>query len=190
MKTFFYAFLLLFFSTALHAQMITGVWKGKIANGIRSQKLELKLVQKGDSIVGTSYYYESATNYRRYSVKGYFNSQTNEVIWWDDVLIEQVVPGFRVLSPNEIPLLTEADFNCPGEGIMKLDGKAVSKENEKAKGEVHLDKVGQPQFNDEWNWVIENYTFGANDPEIIDSIAKLHQPVQEPVVTAGPPLKP
>lgn len=189
MKTFFYAFLLLFFPTALHAQMITGVWKGKIGNGIRSQKLELKLVQKGDSIVGTSYYYESANNYRRYSVKGYFNSQTNEVVWWDDVLIEQAVPGFRVLSPNEIPLLMEADFNCPGEGIMKLDGNAVSKEDDKSKGEVHLDKVDQTQFNDEWNWVIENYTVGANDPEIIDSIAKLHQPVREPVVTAAlPPI--
>ncbi|HMP87625.1 MAG TPA: hypothetical protein PKE63_10135, partial [Lacibacter sp.] len=41
------------------AQMITGVWKGKIGNGLRAQRVELKLVQKGDSLVGTSYYYES-----------------------------------------------------------------------------------------------------------------------------------
>lgn len=186
MKTLFFSFLILFFTTALHAQMITGVWKGKVGSGIKAQKVELKLVQKGDSILGTSYYYESANNYRRYSVKGYFNQQTNEVIWWDDVLVEQVLPGFRVLSPNEIPLLLEADFNCPGGGIMKLDGKAVTKDETKSKGEVHLDKVEQTQFNDEWNWVIENYTVGANDPEIIDSIAQLHQPVREPVLTAAP----
>jgi hypothetical protein len=186
MKTLFFSLFLLFLSAVLHAQMITGVWKGKVGSGIKAQKVELKLVQKGDSIAGTSYYYESVNNYRRYSIKGYFNQQTNEVVWWDDVLIEQVVPGFRVLSPNEIPLLAEADFNCPGDGIMKLDGKAVTKDENKTKGELHLDKVEQTQFNDEWNWVIENYTAGANDPEIIDSIAQLHQPVREPVVTAAP----
>ena len=186
MKTLFFSFVFLLLATVIHAQMITGVWKGKVGSGIRAQKVELKLVQKGDSILGTSYYYESANNYRRYSVKGYFNQQTNEVVWWDDVLVEQVLPGFRVLSPNEIPLLLEADFNCPGGGIMKLDGKAVTREEIKSKGEVHLDKVDQTQFNDEWNWVISNYTVGANDPEIIDSIAQLHQPVREPVVTAAP----
>ncbi len=170
----------------MQAQMITGVWKGKIGTGLRSQKMEVKLVQKGDSIAGTSYYYENSNHYRRYSVKGYFNQQTNEVVWWDDVLLEQVIPGFRVLSPNEIPLLMEADFNCPGGGIMKLDGKAVHKADNKNKGELHLDKVEQTQFDDEWNWVIENYTVGANNPEIIDSIAQLHKPVTEPAVTPAP----
>lgn len=174
---------------AVQAQMITGVWKGKIGNGLRAQKMEVKLVQKGDSIAGTSYYYENSNHYRRYSVKGYFNQQTNEVVWWDDVLLEQVIPGFRVLSPNETPLLMEADFNCPGGGIMKLDGKAVHKADSKNKGEIHLDKVEETQFDDEWNWVIENYTVGANNPEIIDSIAQLHQPVKEPVVnTASVPI--
>ncbi|WP_407526066.1 hypothetical protein PDL71_04755 [Lacibacter sp. MH-610] len=186
MKTIFISLCLLMCNIAMQAQMITGVWKGKIGTGLRSQKMEVKLVQKGDSIAGTSYYYENSNHYRRYSVKGYFNQQTNEVVWWDDVLLEQVIPGFRVLSPNETPLLMEADFNCPGGGIMKLDGKAVHKANTKSKGELHLDKVEQTQFDDEWNWVIENYTVGANNPEIIDSIAQLHQPVKEPVVTAAP----
>jgi hypothetical protein len=183
MKTIFFSLLLLFVLNGLHAQMITGVWRGKIGNGIKPQKLELKLIQKGDSIAGTSYYYESENNYRRYNVKGFFNQQTNEVVWWDDELIEQVVPGFRVLSPNEIPLLMEADFNCPGDGTMKLDGKAVTKEENKNKGDVLLEKINQPLFTDEWIWVINNYTFGANDPEIIDSIATLHKPVRKSIVT-------
>jgi hypothetical protein len=140
-------------------------------------------VQNGDSIAGTSYYYENENNYRRYNVKGYFDQETNEVVWWDDELIEQVVPGFRVLSPNEIPLLMEADFNCPGDGTMKLDGKAVSKEENRNKGDVHLEKIEQPLFADEWNWVINNYTVGANDPGIIDSIAALHKPIREPIAT-------
>jgi hypothetical protein len=169
--------------------MITGVWKGKVGSGMKPAKLELKLVQRGDSLFGTSYYYESAANYRRYAVKGYFNQQTNEVIWWDDELLEEKTPRVRVLSPGEIPLLMEADFNCPGGGVMMLDGKAVSKEENKNKGEVHLDKVEQPIFDDEWNWVIENYTVGTNDPEIIDSIAHLNKTgAKEPVVVTTPPV--
>jgi len=38
-------------------------------------KDELKLIKKGDSLVGTSYYYESKNNYRRYTVKGYFDER-------------------------------------------------------------------------------------------------------------------
>lgn len=167
--------------------MITGVWKGKVGSNIKPTKLELKLVQRGDSLFGTSYYYESANNYRRFSVKGYLNQQTNEVVWWDDELIEHATTIGRILTMSEIPLLMEADFNCPGDGTMKLEGKAVTKEENKNKGLVNLDKVEQPFFTDEWNWVIENYTVGANDPEIIDSIATRYQK-EKPQVIAAPAL--
>ncbi len=180
----FLILLFLFFSVLLHAQMITGVWKGKVGSYLKPTKLELKLVQRGDSLFGTSYYYESANNYRRFSVKGYFNQQTNEVVWWDDELIEHATTIARILSMSEIPLLMEADFNCPGDGTMKLEGKAVSKEENKNKGLVNLDKIEQPIFTDEWSWVIENYTVGANDPEIIDSIATLYQKEKQQVIAA------
>lgn len=181
---YFLILLFLFFTVLLHAQMITGVWKGKVGSNLKPTKLELKLVQRGDSLFGTSYYYESANNYRRFSVKGYFNQQTNEVVWWDDELIEHATTIARILSMSEIPLLMEADFNCPGDGTMKLEGKAVTKEENKNKGLVNLDKVEQPLFTDEWSWVIENYTVGANDPEIIDSIATLYQKEKSQVIAA------
>ncbi len=176
---------LLFISVSFsYAQMITGVWKGKVGNGLRPAKLELKLIQRGDSLFGTSYYYESPTNYRRYAVKGYFNQQTNEVIWWDDELLEIKTPRTSIIQPGELPLLMEADFNCPGGAVMMLDGKAVTKEEQKNKGDLHLDKVENPSFKDEWDFVIENYTVGANDPEFIDSIASIHKVVKlpEPIV--------
>src|SRR5882724_12656973 len=44
------------------SQTITGAWKGKIG----SARAELKLIKKGDSLLGTSYYYTSTTHYRRY----------------------------------------------------------------------------------------------------------------------------
>lgn len=104
---------------SLHAQMITGVWKGKI----NKQKVEVKIIQKGDSLAGTSYYYESATHYRRYSIKGYFNSNTNEAVWWDDQLLEEKTGRFNLSSPGKNAMLSSADFNCPGDGSMMLDGK-------------------------------------------------------------------
>jgi hypothetical protein len=60
--------------------MVTGIWHGKIDK----QKVEVKMVQNGDSLAGTAYYFESATRYRRYSIKGYLDETDNSVVWWDD----------------------------------------------------------------------------------------------------------
>jgi hypothetical protein len=176
-------FLLLFFAgfSSVKAQMITGVWKGKI----NRQKVEVKIIQNGDNLTGTSYYYESAGNYRRYSIKGYFDPSTNEAVWWDDELVEEKTG--RLSTPGKVPLLSRADFNCPGGAKMMLDGKAskVDDENQKA-GDVDLDKTDQSNFPDEWDFVIENYTRGANDPDVIDSIGALASAkpvIEEPVQT-------
>jgi hypothetical protein len=151
------------------AQPITGVWKGKMGNS----RVELKLVRKGDSLIGTSYYYDSKSSYRRYSVKGYFDDQKNDVIWWDDVLIEEHgAHHFMGTGPQADALLAVADFNCPGEGVMKLDGNSSRKDdNQKEKKELHLVK-GSPValFPDEWDFLIENYVYGVNHPEVVDSI--------------------
>jgi hypothetical protein len=181
---------ILLFPTILNAQMITGTWKGKI----NRQKVEVKIIQQGDSLTGTSYYYESAVNYRRYSIKGYFDSRTNEAVWWDDRLIEEKSGRFSISTPGKMPMLSRADFNCPGSGRMMLDGKVAKKEDETTiKGEVHLDKSGNPVFTDEWDFVIDNYTIGANDPDIIDSVNNIAfqpAPVIEKVIITEPIAKP
>ena len=164
--------------------MITGVWKGRI----NRQKVEVKIIQKGDSLTGTSYYYESASHYRRYSIKGYFDPETNEAVWWDDQLLEEKAGRFSVSSPGKMPLLARADFNCPGGSKMMLDGRATRRDDENdPKGQVDLDKAGNTDFADEWDYIIDNYMVGGNDPYLIDSIAGLaSQPVASPppVVTA------
>ncbi len=149
----------------MQAQPITGVWKGKMGNS----RVELKLIRKGDSLIGTSYYYDSKSSYRRYSVKGYFDDRNNDVIWYDDVLIE------LHNSNRSVPLLAVADFNCPGEGVMKLDGKSSGKDdNKKDKKELHLVKGNaSPVFPDEWDFLIENYAYGVSHPEIVDSIEQM-----------------
>jgi hypothetical protein len=163
--------------------MITGVWKGKIGK----QKAEVKIIQKGDSLTGTSYYYESANNYRRYSIKGYFDEQSNSAVWWDDQLIEEKSGRFS-LGSGKVAYLSRADFNCPGGGEMMLDGNTGPKENLNPNGEVHLDKTGKTNFEDEWDFVIDNYTLGTNDPEIIDSISLIafKEPTPQPVAVVRP----
>ena len=189
------------FTPSLSAQMITGIWKGKI----NRQKVEVKIIQNGDSLTGTSYYYESANNYRRYSIKGYFDESTNAAVWWDDRLVDERSGRFSISTPGKIPMLSRADFNCPGDGRMMLDGKAAEREDEMdTRGDVHLDKTNNPEFEDEWDFVIENYTVGANDPDIIDSVGSIFAsqvkqdedpvkttPAEKPVVAMRPtPQKP
>ena len=150
--------------------MITGVWKGKI----NKKKAEVKLIQKGDSLVGTCYYYESETNYRRYSIKGYFDPNTHEGIWWDDQLLEEKTGKFSLNTPGKIPYLSSADFNCPGSDKMTLEGDAALKnKRESIQGPVVLEKTNETLFPDEWDFIIENYTLGANDPYYIDSVSSI-----------------
>lgn len=169
--------------------MITGIWKGKISR----QKAEVKIILNGDSLTGTSYYYESPNNYRRYSIKGYFDAITNEAVWWDDQLIEEKSGRMSLSSPGRIPMLARADFNCPGDGRMMLDGKAGNEEDNNPKGDVHLDKIETGSFKDEWDFVINNYLVGANDPDVIDSIGLIAYqkpivPIQETPVIVSPPV--
>jgi hypothetical protein len=178
-----------FISVNAGAQQITGIWTGKIDR----RKVEIKIVQNGDSLTGTSYYYESGNNYKRYSIKGYFDERSNNVVWWDDQLIEER-SGRGLPGAKKLPMLSRADFNCPGEGRMLLEGDAALKENQTTiKGPVDLEKTNNGVFKDEWDFVIHNYTVGANDPYIIDSVALIAfnpnvTPAEKPEETA--PVRP
>ena len=161
--TYLFCLVILLFTSIfnLSAQQITGVWKGKS----KSSKIELKLVKSGDSLVGNAYYYVSRVQYKKYSIKGYFDPGTNNVIWWDDLLLENHWNG------KQDALLNVADFNCPGEDEMRLDGNTSSRDDKnKDQADINLLKVHAPVFADDWDWVIENYTSGANDPYVIDSV--------------------
>src|SRR5580693_8490415 len=154
--------ILIFICIQVKAQPITGIWNGKLGNS----RVELKLIRKGDSLIGTSYYYDSKSSYRRYSVKGYFDDKDNDVIWWDDILIEEY-GAHRNAGTGPQPLLAVADFNCPGEGVMKLDGKSSLKNDVlKEKKELHLVKGNTvPLFPDEWDFLIDNFVYGVNHPD-------------------------
>jgi hypothetical protein len=163
----------------LKAQMVTGVWHGQIDR----QKVEVKMIQNGDSLEGTAYYFESPGRYRRYSIKGYRDETDNSVVWWDDQLLEDNTKGINLFSRNK-QNSSKADFNCPGGGVMMLDGKMYNDpDQKKPDGDVHLSKVDKSSFKDEWDDVIKNYTAGANDPDLIDSVSRV---AQKPVAIEKP----
>ncbi len=136
--------------------------------------MELKIVKNGDSLTGTSYYYTSPGNFRRYSIRGYFGSRDNSVVWWDDELIEEKISNKVLVKRPATRYISNADFNCPGGTKMYLTGKAALKENEEQQNAaVELQKFMAPVFHDEWDYVIDNYTTGASEPGLIDSIGKL-----------------
>lgn len=159
------SFLVFFISgtAVIKAQTITAVWRGKI----NLQKVEVKIVLKGADLTGTTCYYESPTIYTRYGVKGYFNSGTKQVVWWDDQLIEE--RGYRSSAGNT-RLWTRAYFNCPGYGRLTLGEKASSSDRQLQRGgEVSSDHTDWSNFADEWDFVLESFTVEDNSPQIIDS---------------------
>lgn len=177
------------FCKSVIAQPVTGVWKGKIDH----RNVELKIIKRGDSLTGTSYYYESPKNYKRFSIKGYFDERDNSVVWWDDQLIEEKSSSKILPSRRVNPYRSVADFNCPGGTKMYLDGKAAFKDNEvQEAGPVDLQKFITHLFNDEWDFIIDNYTAGANDPELIDSVNKIafaKPTIAKPIVADALPQK-
>lgn len=180
LKFLYFSFSLLFFSYGVSAQQITGVWKGKIDR----QNVEVKIIKNGDSLTGTSYYYESPNSFRRYTIKGFFDEIDNSVVWWDDQLIEEH-KGKRLLpAKGPVAYLNRADFNCPGGTKMYLNGKTALKENEQPRGLIDLQKYPTAIFNDEWNFIIDNYTVGANDPDLIDSVEAIAFIKPIPVIEA------
>jgi len=83
----------------------------------------------------------------------------------------------KLFSTFMLQLLAELYATCPEEGDM--------------------DKTYQSSFEDEWDFVIDNYTSGANDPEVIDSIKGIAyqqktetEPPTKPVVPVKPIEKP
>jgi len=131
------------------------------------QKVEVKIVLEGAGLTGTTCYYESPNIYTRYDVKGYFNSGTKEVVWWDDQLIEEKGYG----SPGgSTRLWPRAYFNCPGYGRFRLGEKAsnLDKQLQRAR-EMNLDNTDWSNFTDEWDFVLESFTVEDNSHQIIDS---------------------
>jgi len=132
-----------FFYGASIGQPLTGSWKGRVSGtqGLvkRQWQLELKIVRVGDSIKGQATY-SQGNDIRTVSVNGYASPANGTITWWDE-------NGGKTNQPL---LSYEVDFNCPGEGIMKLEGTATDQANQSRQWKVMLDKKEDADIDEAW----------------------------------------
>lgn len=176
----------------LSAQPISGVWRGRVQKGrppfATQYKVEVKIIRYGDSLTGTSYYYGGPQHYYRYAIRGYLDAQDGSLHWWDDTLLESRSPRTSLQPVNIQPLAMQADFNCPGAGIMKLDGRAETKRSDPL--EVHLDKYEDPLFADGWDELLANWYYGGAHPDLIAEADAAQRRPPMPAVGPAPNLPP
>lgn len=124
-------------------QPLAGYWKGKVSGtqGLvkRQWQLELKMVRVGDSIKGQATY-SQGNEIRTVPINGYANPANGTITWWDE----------QVGVTNQPLLSYEVDFNCPGEGIMKLEGTATDQANQSRQWKVILDKQEDADIDESW----------------------------------------
>ena len=199
LTTFFLWFLLfLMAGEPLIAQPVTGIWQGRmtwLSAGLpKSYQVELKLVRNIDSLRGIAYYYNTRNNYFTVPVRGYVNPYDGTVTWWQLTALARNEKGGPIRAPIPEEMQFSADYNCPGEGIMKLDGRA---EMPTAGGKqksfpVHLRKTGDPVFEDDWNEVLEHPSWVVEDPQILDRLEEdlATQPTEHPIALHDKPDRP
>jgi hypothetical protein len=154
------------------AQPVTGVWRGRITTGqgmrVSSAPVEIKLVAKGDSIVGTTYYYGSGKGYIRYSLRGYFDLADGSVKWQDYKMVQMVAKKVKTVEAYDETMKYRADYSCPDGKTLLLNGFCQLPDAPEMK--LELKKVNESYFPDEWDEVIEGFYNGMNRREVIDSV--------------------
>ena len=171
-------------------QPVTGVWRGRITmgSGLRqsSAPVEVKLIAKGDSLIGATYYYGSGKSYIRYSLRGYFDLVDGSVKWQDFQMVAMVPKRSKEVRAYEETMKYRADYSCPDGKTLLLDGFCQLPDAPEMK--LELKKVGDSFFPDEWDEVIEGYYTGMNRKEVLDSvwlIASVPDPAKAPTTNVG-----
>jgi hypothetical protein len=167
------------------AQAISGVWRGKIRkNGMlgKTQQLELKLVRTGDSLQGTAYYYAGQNLLNNFPVRGYFDPYTGTVSWQEMTTETGSATNNHQVTGTRFHFI--ADFNCPDGGVMQLDGKGG--ESTDMPYAIHLDKVDDPIFPDDWDVAIRDMQQGKIPRDINNPATIPAEPRDKP---ASPSLQ-
>lgn len=157
MKIRFLLFSLLLLSAAVHAQKITGIWRGYFNSGygyykqkykyeVQINELENKASQKG--IQGVTYSYRTTVFYGKANLQGIYDSQNKSLTIKETKLVE-----LKIADKSEPCLMTcYLDYRKDGETEI-MEGSFISV-NMNSKGDcgsgyVYLEKVEESDFEKE-----------------------------------------
>jgi hypothetical protein len=146
---------LLFFLSvsSLHAQKITGIWRGYFVSGIgigqQQYKYELQILESSNgALKGVTYSYKTTVFYGKSSAHGIYTSKTKNIILKEDKLLE-----VKLTDKSEPCLMTcYLDYTKAG-SLEVLQGTFTSftlkAKNDCGSGTVYLEKVKESEFKKE-----------------------------------------
>ena len=194
---------LLFFSLlipitqfGLHAQDLTGIWRGYfITEGFDQYKFELQVKQKGNSVSGVSYSYLSTIFYGKATLTGNFNKEGQTA------LIREIKTVELRMSEGSDACIMKCIFNYEKSGKEEFlegsftskfekDGYGVLKGDNCGGGKVYLRKVTTSDFYIEpfLRGKIKTAPIIFNEPPVKKNSDKTNKPViKNPVVVTKPP---
>lgn len=140
-------------SVTLHAQKLTGVWRGYFVSGIgigqQQYKYEIQILQSSNgALKAVSYSYKTTVFYGKASMQGIFTPKTKNIILKEDNLLEVK------LSDKSEPCLMTCYLDYMKAGNLEvLQGTFTSftlkAKNDCGSGTVYLERVAESEFKKE-----------------------------------------
>jgi len=194
MKSFLAILLLFFIGLSLHAQDITGIWRGYFYQGYgiyrQQYKYEIQIDQlngkkvpgNAKAIKGVTYSYRMTSFYGKANFVGIYSDQTKEITLSEDTLVEvkMNMGSFSCLMTCYL------DYHKTGETEV-LQGTFSSVVDKKGtdcgSGSVYLERVQESDFHKE-DFLVKKH------PEDVDIKTRTRKPVGEPTIKKDAGLPP
>jgi hypothetical protein len=139
--------------TFLHAQKITGIWRGYFVSGIgigqQQYKYEIQILEASNgALTAVTYSYKTTVFYGKSSAKGIYTSKTKNIILKEDKLLEVK------LTDKSEPCLMICYLDYTKAGSLEvLQGTFTSftlkAKNDCGTGTVYLERVAESEFKKE-----------------------------------------
>lgn len=141
---------ILFFSTILQGQNLTGFWKGSLRMGggcFVENNIELQLNFVGDSVYGDSYQYENINYYVKKKITGRYDKSTRKLI-----IHETIVSTFHIHDHCTI-CVKNFYLSYRKEGKKEIltgdwDGKVLGTNMNCSTGPITLSRAAQSDFKE------------------------------------------
>lgn len=139
---------LCFCSMLLHAQNISGFWKGTLTiegGCFPVNHIELQIFGTGDSITGNSYHYQDVHNYVKKKFLGAFDKTSKKLL-----IEEGLVTTFKI-PPHCTPCIKNYHLQYSVEGNQEVltgvwDGKIMGTERDCQPGTLILSRIKESAF--------------------------------------------